>query len=324
MCVQAQLGHKTPRVREQVLLTVGLLHDKLGDALRPTVAAARVAALLADTQASVRQVATDTLAKLRSRGAPADSVGCAQPEGGPVASSTRRAASTVRRPLGATVGHEERSRPVIALSGRENNLADEEVALDVGKPRLSLTSVNRRSASAAPQRVSLGFTTPQLGSAASPASFSLGAAGFSAGEGTSFSPESFAGLLADGAAVVPVVATGERDLARQVGKVGEGLENADDWNARVSALQLLQSLASGNMSKFEGAAGLVKAMVAQVRRGWSLTHLNITFNLRICRSTDKSPTCGRVCRRRLAARWRCWPCGWVRPSRRWRSSSGAA
>ncbi len=180
----------------------------------------------------------------------------------------------------------------MAISGRENNIYDEDSASEGGAPikplltsrpllvdsstRLSLTG--KRSTSAVPQRVSLGGAGgagSQFSSTASPASFgnrgrftddcgATHAFGGAATESSCFSPEAFCSLLRDGLPHTAVHISNERELSKHVAKVSLGLGNAEEWNARISALQLLQNLAMGNLADFECCGSVVRSLVEPV------------------------------------------------------------
>jgi CLIP-associating protein 1/2 len=59
-----------------------------------------------------------------------------------------------------------------------------------------------------------------------------------------------------------VVIFTEKELLRQLDRVAVGLANADDWQARISALLQLQGLALG-----DGAAQYSAALVSGIRNG---------------------------------------------------------
>lgn len=132
------------------------------------------------------------------------------------------------------------------------------------------TLAQKRSASAIPQRPAQGPGRDSLGrqqpGPASVAVLASGACRSGAFEcaGSVFDPESFMGLLRDGPAASPVRVANERDLSKEVARIALGLGNAEDWQARIEALQLLQGLALGNLAEFVCSGSVVKSLMESV------------------------------------------------------------
>ncbi len=185
------------------------------------------------------------------------------------------------------------SRQVVVISGIENNISpdlesgdqkahnfshtgriptlDAEVRARLSStaaPRVSLSG--RRSSSAIPQRTSLGADSRsgQVAAASLTGSARTADDCFSASSkgarGSCFDPQTFVGILKDGVPNSPMHVVNERELSRQIAKVAGGLANSEDWNARIVALQLLQSLSLGNLSDFECCGGLVRGLQESV------------------------------------------------------------
>eukprot|EP01034_Spumella_vulgaris_P026937 gene26937-33588_t len=69
--------------------------------------------------------------------------------------------------------------------------------------------------------------------------------------GSPFSPSSFLSLLRDGLTCPVKNILSERDLAKEIANIAGGLANSTDWQARITALQAIQSVAQGNLMDFD-------------------------------------------------------------------------
>ena len=264
----ANLSNKNFRVREQVLLTVIKLFDLYNEDIMfmPNLIS-KIAALLNDSQNTVRQIAINLFAKLYSilgdsifdeleaEGIKPNQVALIQAaiDNGPVETvamddlenqldiniiETSSVADTVK----SNSPHVNKS----SKSQKVEQIAD-------NREKSSKISGSSRAASVGRQRTasSNSTTTTNPTNNSNKTNGALSKCEQDSGTCASWSSSSFMNLLGEGNEVNPISVYSEKELMKVMGDIIHGLRDVDDWQTRMKALGLLQGLALGDGIEFD-------------------------------------------------------------------------
>lgn len=279
------IGHKNFRVKEHILFTILLLHNAFGDEVVSQISSlpSKISILLSDQQATVRQLAVDTLAMLHT--VLGDSMLVDLEMSGVRILQLRLIQDAIRGgsyqnailAMGPLAG--QSSSPIISSNGstKLDAFSFEEAAPAFNRGAVGLAKTTRpgtlavaatmpgarekiassRAGSGAAVSQSLYQTMPAMSSA----SHATGAESSSGPNMSMYHPSSFIGLLNEGAPPKAQSLYSEKDLIEAFKKVTIGLMKNDDWQLRTNALLLIQGIALGDGSEFEGAlAGLLRGI----------------------------------------------------------------